>query len=251
MTLQELVNGIAGFSNHAHSEKIKLFGWYLHVQGNRDRFTAADIRACYDVVHLPQPANVNPYLAQLTEKKSPDLLKDKGGYRLAGPVRSALDAKYGQAGSAVAIEKALADLPGKITNFAEKVFLAEALTCYRHKAFRAAIVMTWNLAYDHLLEWVLLDATRLATFNAQIGITYPKKTGLTISVKEHFEELKESEVVQICASAALISGNIKKILAEKLARRNIAAHPSSVSIVQYQADDVISDLVNNVVLRLQ
>jgi hypothetical protein len=37
----------------------------------------------------------------------------------------------------------------------------------------------------------------------------------------------------------------------KLERRNIAAHPSQVVIVQHQADDLITDLVNNVVLALR
>jgi hypothetical protein len=33
-------------------------------------------------------------------------------------------------------------------------------------------------------------------------------------------------------------------------KRNIAAHPSSVVVVQSQADDVVTDLINNVVLAL-
>jgi hypothetical protein len=35
-------------------------------------------------------------------------------------------------------------------------------------------------------------------------------------------------------------------LREKLKRRNAAAHPSLVVITQAQADDVVTDLVNNV-----
>jgi len=34
-------------------------------------------------------------------------------------------------------------------------------------------------------------------------------------------------------------------------RRNMAAHPSSVVMIQYQAEDAITDLVNNVVLKLR
>jgi hypothetical protein len=43
----------------------------------------------------------------------------------------------------------------------------------------------------------------------------------------------------------------REVLREKLDRRNIAAHPSSVVVQQSQADEVIIDLVNNVVLRLK
>jgi hypothetical protein len=42
----------------------------------------------------------------------------------------------------------------KISDEAERLFLTEAISCLRAKAFRATIVMTWNLAYDHLLNWI-------------------------------------------------------------------------------------------------
>ena len=54
----------------------------------------------------------------------------------------------------------------------------------------------------------------------------------------------------MCGSAGIINGNLKKILNEKLNRRNLAAHPSLVEITVHQAEDVISDLVNNVILKM-
>jgi hypothetical protein len=48
-----------------------------------------------------------------------------------------------------------------------------------------------------------------------------------------------------------VNGNIIRILKEKLGKRDIAAHPASVVIVQWQADDVVTDLINNVVLPLK
>ena len=112
--------------------------------------------------------------------------------------------------------------------------------------------MTWNLAYAHLLYWILNDAERLDDFNAAINRRYPKKSGIQIAAYDHFmEELKESEVVEICKTRWLINANIARILREKLDKRNTAAHPASVVIVQAQADDAVTDLVNNVVLCLQ
>jgi hypothetical protein len=110
--------------------------------------------------------------------------------------------------------------------------------------------MTWNLAYSHLLQWILSEAKRLTDFNAAIPKRFPKKPPINISAYDHFEELKESEVVEVCNTASLVNSNIVKILKEKLGKRNTAAHPSSVIIVQSQADDVVTDLVNNVVLAL-
>jgi hypothetical protein len=39
------------------------------------------------------------------------------------------------------------------------------------------------------------------------------------------------------------------MLSEEVAQRNIAAHPFLVNITQHQADDVVTDLVNDVVLK--
>jgi len=60
----------------------------------------------------------------------------------------------------------------------------------------------------------------------------------------------EREVIEICSTGGLINSNIFKILKDKLDRRNIVAHPSTVVVVQHQADDAVTDLVNNVVLAL-
>jgi hypothetical protein len=93
----------------------------------------------------------------------------------------------------------------------------------------------------------LYDATRLSQFNIAISKRYPKKPPISIIKYDDFsEELKESEVIEICNTAQLLNGNIIRILREKLGKRNNAAHPASVVIVQSQADDVITDLLNNV-----
>jgi hypothetical protein len=109
--------------------------------------------------------------------------------------------------------------------------------------------MTWNLAYDHLLTWIVTK--HLAAFNAAIVRKYPNRVGVAITKKEDFgDEFKEFEVIEVCGTAGLLTGNIKKILNEKLNRRNLAAHPSLVEIGQHQAEDGITDLVNNVILKL-
>ena len=43
--------------------------------------------------------------------------------------------------------------------------------------------------------------------------------------------------------------DVHKILTTKLGIRNSAAHPSTVVITQVQAEDFITDLINNVVLK--
>jgi hypothetical protein len=67
---------------------------------------------------------------------------------------------------------------------------------------------------------------------------------------DDFELIAESKVVEVCSSAGIISDSVNKVMKEKLTRRNLAAHPSGIAVSQSTAEDCITDLVNNVVLKL-
>jgi hypothetical protein len=247
MTLEEFAQLIPDLSGMRNVEQIKHFAWFILTHEKRDRFSTGDIRRCYEAIHYAPPSNISQQLQSMADKKPPDVLKDARGYRLEGRVKAQLDDKYGRRSATIAVDALLQSLPGHVSDEAERLFLSEAIKCFRNTAFRAAIVMTWNLTYDHLLNWVM--AKHLPAFNAAIPKKFPKK-GVTIAKRDDFEEFKEFDVVELCGTAGIINGNTKKILNEKLNRRNMAAHPSLVEITEHQAQDVISDLVNNVILKL-
>lgn len=251
MDANEFVQQIPDFSTENHPEKIKAFGWFLHTHARRDRFTAVDVRRCYDVAHFDPPADMNRFLASLTEKRPPELLKDAQGYRLAQHVREKLNATLGKADVILAVEKVLTDLLDQLGDPGERVFYHETITCYQHGAFRAAIVMAWNLAYDHVARWVLADPARLAVFNAGIAKRNPRKAHVQIATRADFEELKEDETVEIVGGLPGVTGSMKRILKEKLGRRNTYAHPSTATVARPQVDDMITELVNNIVLVLK
>ncbi len=183
----------------------------------------------------------------MADKKPAELIRVKGAYKLEGTLRRELDAKFG-CQHTIAIAKLLSNLPDKIPDLAERAFLSEALSCYKVGAFRASIVMTWNIALDHLISWILSDPNRLSSFDQAAKQKNPKRS---IAKRADFEEILEHDIVEFCRVAKLASKNIVDILREKLKRRNAAAHPSGVTITQAQADDVITDLINNVVLSLK
>jgi len=249
MQLEELAEQVPGFEGAVPKERIRLIAWWLHTHGGKELFSPSDIRSCYDKLHIDEPPALATYLTRMSEAK--DLLKEKGQYKLARSVRADFDKKYGVHHSVVAINKILANLPTQVPDVGERAFLNEALKCYRIEAYRSCIVMTWNLAYSHLLDWILGEPTRLAAFNVAISKRYPKMANLQITAYDEFlDELKESQVIEICNTANLFNSNIFKILKGKLDKRNIAAHPSAVLVVQSQADDMVTDLVNNVVLAM-
>jgi hypothetical protein len=251
MELSNLIGQVSGFDAASPGERIRLFAWWLHTHKQMAIFKTGDIRGCYEQLHLPVP-NIAMYLTRLTETKPPKAIRRGDSYNLTRDARTDLDAKYGVHPSIQAVSKVLTDLPDKVPDIAEKVFLAEAIDCYRVRAYRACIVMTWNLSFDHLLNWILRDPSRLQAFNDAIPRRYPKRTGVVMAKYDDFaDEFTEREVIEVCNTAGTPNSNIIKILREKLDKRNMAAHPSSVVVIQPQADDVVTDLVNNVVLALK
>ena len=248
--LGELINGIGDFGSWNHVEKIQLFGWFLHK--SKDRFKAADIRQCYDKLALERPSNIPDLLDKLTRQVPKKVMKDTRGYYLLKPARDGLESKFGVRDITVQIARLLETLPSKIPDLAESEYLKEALICLKHGAFRAAIVMTWNLSFHHLCAHILKN--HLPQFNSRWLVVYQghHKSGKKeiLKLEDFNEELKESQIIAICNSAGIITSNIHRILEAKLSRRNSAAHPSGLSISQLQAEEFVDDLIRNVVLNL-
>jgi hypothetical protein len=246
MNVSEFTAQVASFDALGVPERLKLFAWYLHTHRKLPTFDRSDVKQCFVDLHLVCP-DLSIYFPRLLKQRV--FLKEAGKVKLEGKVRGAIDKKYGETQVTIAVTAALSQLPARIPNVQERVFLSEAISCYRARAFRSAIVMTWCLAMDHLQRWILADAVRLAAFNAARATRYPKK-GVIITKFDEFEEFKESEVIEVVASAGLITGDVKKVLKHKLDTRNTAAHPSTITIDEPQANEYILTLVNEVVAKL-
>lgn len=248
MELREFVGTVVGFYQKSAVEQLLIIGWFLEARQEKPSFSSDSLRQCFRTIAVEAP-DMSVYLPRLLSKKPPQLVKEKAGYRLSGSLRREFDHKYGGDPTTVAISAMLTGLPAKVPDVSERAYLAEALNCYRVKAYRAAIIMAWNLAYDHLVRWVVTDPQRLADCNAALVDRFPKK-GLTIQKLEDCADLRESEFIELCRTSKILNKNTVQVLKEKLARRNSVAHPSSIVVSQHQADDAISDLVNNVIIPL-
>lgn len=248
MELEELIRGIPRFNEWTHPAKLRLFGWYLHSQRSMDRFEVSDIRGCYDALSMERPSNISQSLASLSQKVSREILRDGRGWYLERKIRGGLDFKYGQRAATVQVHKLLQELPGKLANTAERAYLDEALICFTHRAYRAAVVMSWNLAFDHLCEHILRH--RLADFNLSLPIRFPKAEINKLVSRDDLTQLKESQVIEVCRTADITPPNVHRILKEKLDKRNLAAHPSGIGFNQLQVEEYISDLIQNVVLKV-
>ncbi|QCB42147.1 hypothetical protein E5673_07845 [Sphingomonas sp. PAMC26645] len=247
--IEDFANSVPGFYKKNGVDQLLLLAWFVEARRQKSCFDGAYMRQCFRDSGADAP-DMSVYLPRLAAKKPPQLICEKGGYRLAATLRRDFDKRFNGDVTIRAITQTLAALPAQVPNIDERIFLNETLSCYRAGAFRAATVMAWNLAYDHLTKWAVSSPDRLDALNDGIK---RKMQGKAVVVKgqEDLIALNERTVVDCCQVGGLIDKNQTEILQEKLKRRNAAAHPSKVVIGQHQIDDTISDLVTNVVLALR
>lgn len=242
--LERFVEPIAGFSSKPAPYMIEVFAWYLHEVKRKERFQSGDIGPLFDEIHVSRPANIPQAITRLCEKRPPRVIRDGQGYRLHQDTRRELAVKLPQRATSVATTQLLNALLARVIDPAQKTILQETLLCFKHGAYRAAVVMAWNLAFSDVLDRIL--TRHLAAFNTGVGTHNLKKP---IVDRVDFEKLKESEVIKIAAAAGILGKESVKKLEEKLGKRNTAAHPSTVVVSVATAEEVIFDLVENILLR--
>ncbi|WP_216293169.1 hypothetical protein [Delftia acidovorans] len=243
--IADFTRRIQSFDSKTFSSKVEIFGWYLHEFTGKAKFSPSDITRCFDNAHSAQPGNITSLMHQLVMKKPPRLLRDAQGYRLPTNVRDQIGQTLGRT-SAASVSGLLSDLVPRISDPSQKIFLSETLICFNNKAYRAAIVMAWNMAFSDVIDRIV--SNHLAAFNTGVGTHGLKKP---ITRREDFEDfnVKESVIIAIGRATGVIGKGTTKILEEKLDKRNTAAHPSSTVISAATAEEVIFDLVQNIILR--
>lgn len=145
------------------------------------------------------------------------------------------------------VSETLQQLAAKVSDRNERVFLDETLLCLKAQACRAAIVMGWNLAFDHFRRFVV--AHKLCDFNAVLTTkTRPKSTAKYDAVKA-IEEFPDGErfFIDICRVGNILTKDQSDILIAALGDRNKFAHPSSIEAGPAMAAGYVDRLVRNVV----
>jgi hypothetical protein len=240
--IRDAVNAVAGFETLPQPDKLRFFAWALHA-GGKEHLKPADFAACYDAVHLQQPGHLHRDLKALESKG--DLLRSTHGVRLAKTLRDGHDAKYGNRPQTVQVHDILKNLSASVSSPDRREYLEEALLCCKAGAWRGAIIMSWNVAFDHLCEHIITK--KLVDFNA---VTSAWKKPVTIAVRKDLQELKENDVVTVCRTAGITDKTQTKCLDRNLGIRNDAAHPSGAKFDQLRAESFISEVVRTIVSGL-
>ena len=127
----------------------------------------------------------------------------------------------------------------------QRKFMAEAVSCLAVDAPRATIVMSWAGTIDHLYDFIL--KYKLSEFNSALARRSDRHRNITITSKDDFCEIQEKVFIEVAKSAGVITGDVRKILDEKLGIRNTCAHPSTVEIHRSKVVNFIEELVDNVI----
>lgn len=249
MTVHDLLETVSDFDNQTKKDQVKLIAFFFCVENNKQFFKINDISNEFEKNSLTKPSNISSEISRLKKSKPKILIETKEGLSFHRTAKKELDDTYLGIKHKREVSNTLRDLIIELTGSEQKKYLEEAISCFEIKAFRASIIMTWLLAMDVIYEFILIPKN-LTVFNLAIQ-THGKYKKITISIKDDFSNIKESDFIELLRVSKLTTNDVRKILDEKLGVRNSCAHPNTIEILDYKAIGFIQDLVTNVVKKYQ
>ena len=127
----------------------------------------------------------------------------------------------------------------------QKTLLAETVRCIECEAYRAGVVMGWNLAYDYIRKWVF--DKHLPAFNNVLTSRFNGEHPNDIVEYQEFftrKALPEFRVLYVCKEANIFGGNLHDDLCQYLRLRNNYAHPNFTTPTVYTTNAYIEHLIN-------
>ncbi len=171
---------------------------------------------------------------------------------MMAPIRDRLIAEAGTmevvAVKSGEVSQQLRSLPAiRALNNTQQELLTETILCLEAAAYRAAIVMGWNLAYDVIRQWVF--DKHLAAFNQALA-SYLQQRCARYSPIQNYEDFFKGEpgertVIDTCFRANIpIGGKLRDNLHQHLRRRNDYAHRSFTAPTPEQANAYIHEMID-------
>jgi len=243
MAVQHILDEVGGLSTLSKKEQVKKVAYAHYVQTNSTTFTQKDLAAIFSSNNLVIP-NLSRELSLIVKDKPCEIFKTKKGYVLERGFIKVMDDQFGSKYSKDATNH-FQDLFKRVHKQSHKEFLQDAIMCFNLKLYRPAIIMTWIVALDMLYDYVIESC--LIKFNIELAKANKK---LKIQSKVDFEDLKESQFIELLRASSIISKEQKKILDDKLDIRNSAAHPNATSFKEAKTATFIEELLNDIVATL-
>jgi hypothetical protein len=242
----------AEFEKLSEAERAERFIWYAMRLQDRPAAYLPFVKSLFVEAHYPTP-NLSRLRKNLKSKKLVlSRIAENGDDQFALPRGrlEALDRELKAAVFGTAQERILDDATSALQSHIDstsnpqlKAFLSEAVGCLQSNFLRAATVLTWSGAVEHLLDHVFTN--KLAAFNtAAIGRGWLKKP---IAVRNAgFDRFKESEILQVCEDIGVFGKSVKTQLSQCLDRRNGCGHPNDYKVRAQQVRSDIEFLLDHV-----
>lgn len=225
------------------------FAYHLTAEMAEPSAKVKAVRDCYESCDMAPPTWLASHFSKGL-KKPRRYIKLNGGYRLENRRREEIASLLGAGQPDVQTSSALNQLEAKIPVGPTRDFLHETINCFDVRAYRAAVVMCWNLAVHHMQDHILFDPGRHAAFNAVLTRNTDTRVKIkAVSKPDDFTEMPESKFLAFCREAKIITSSVFNKLEGRLHERNSAAHPSGVKITPKTAEAYIEDLVENVLKK--
>jgi hypothetical protein len=247
--LRRFVEGIPDFDTYTAQRQVDVIVYYLtEVRGGMG-CTATDVIGAFRSLQMNPYARTSPYMSEEANlPRTGRYIHVDRGYRLERKAVREIGTLVSKEPRKVAVSDAIKSLAKRVTDAVERSFVDEALRCYSVEAYRASVVMTWSLTIYRLRSHLLNDAQKLVSFNKALS-SNPVGKIRGVSTYDELCDIPDSRFVELLRAAGVVSGDVLKILKEKLGTRDSAAHPSVTTYGQHKATEFMSDLLSNVILK--
>jgi len=140
------------------------------------------------------------------------------------------------------LEESLASAPPDY-----RLYLGEAVECYRGRLYRAAVLMVWAAVVQHLYSVASAHRNGVKKFeaanHARFGLS---KRYRELTRANDFLYLGERDFIQLAEDAGMVNRNARKLLHDRLELRNLCGHPTGYRPGREETVVFIESLVLNV-----
>ena len=133
-----------------------------------------------------------------------------------------------------------------------RAYLEEAVACYRHGLYRAAILMVWAAVVQHLYMVASSHTHGIRDFEKANTTRFGTSARYReIKKRDDFLYLGDRDFIQLGEDAGLFNRNVRKLLHERLELRNLCGHPTGYRAGREETVIFIESLMLNVLSGAQ
>ncbi len=250
--MEKAVNAIGeiqGFSELEGRQQVQAIVFALVEYEQAQGVHPGQIKSVFDSLDLTPYSRISQYLSEKSKKvrgKKPVFLKSKAGYRLEATATEGIASLFKARPTKKVVQKHLEDHICKMPSQEAEGYLSEALGCFTHDFWRAAVVMTWCLTYDLIRSHIFTN--HLTVLNARFAT---RRTPICITSIEDLESVSERDLLDTAKAAGALGKELHKSLVQLLDDRNSFAHPSGKAVTASIAEAYIEKAALQAIAKIK